>query len=200
MKDGFKNNEESRKHSSSSMVFLNVEEKVIVLRGQSVILDTDVADLYSVETRRINEAVRNNKNKFPDDYVFTLTNSELQSLRSKFSTAKVSAKSRVAPKAFTEKGLYMIATILKSLKARDATFAIIETFAKVRHLKQGLIEIHKERNVSKRKELMHSFGKELSDIVMPDMETSETESTIELNFFIGKIKHTVRRIRKRDNQ
>lgn len=168
-----------------SLTYKSIEDRIIVVRGKSVMLDTDVALLYGVETRRINEAVKNNKDKFPADYVFALTDSELQSLRSKCSTANVSVKSRVTPKAFTEKGLYMIATILKSPKARDVTFAIIETFAKVRRLKRELIEIHREQDEVKRKQKMHSFGRELSDIVMPDMETSETESTLELNFFIG---------------
>jgi len=184
----------------SRPIYKNIEERIVVVRGKSVMMDTDVALLYGVETRRINEAVKNNKDKFPIDYVFALTDSELQHLRSKYSTANVSVKSRVAPKAFTEKGLYMIATILKSPKARDVTFAIIETFAKVRRLKRGLIAIHREKDEEKRKQKMRSFGRELSDIVMPDMETSETESTLELNFFIGKIKHTVRRIRKRDEK
>ena len=184
----------------SSLTYKSIEERIIVVRGKSVMLDTDVALLYGVETRRINEAVKNNKDKFPTDYVFALTDNELQHLRSNISTANVSVKSRVAPKAFTEKGLYMIATILKSPKARDVTFAIIETFAKVRRLKRGLIEIHREKDEEKRNHKMHSFGRELSDIVMPDMETSEIESTLELNFFIGKIKHTVRRIRKRDER
>ena len=62
-----------------------------------------------VETKRINEAVRNNPDKFPDDYMFELTEEELQVLWSKFSTAKMSNKNRYMPKAFTEKGLYMLA-------------------------------------------------------------------------------------------
>ena len=89
-------------------------------------------------TKRVNEAVRNNPEKFPADYMFTLTVDELSDLRSKISSAKVSSKSRVLPKAFTEKGLYMLATVLKSQRATEATFAIIETFAKVRTLKREL--------------------------------------------------------------
>lgn len=103
-----------------------------------------MADLYGVETRRVNEAVRNNPDKFPTDYMFELTKSELRDLRSKISTTKVSSKSRSATKVFTEKGLYMLATILKSEKATEVTFAIIETFAKVRGLKRELVELHKE--------------------------------------------------------
>ena len=83
----------------------DVEVKIVTIRKQSVIADADVAELYGVDTRRINEAVRNNPEKFPEDYMFELTLNELRDLRSKISTTKVSSKSRSATKVFTEKGL-----------------------------------------------------------------------------------------------
>ena len=76
--------------------------------------------------------------------MFTLNQEELQYLRSKISTTKLSLKSRTMPKVFTEKGLYMLATILKSKQALEATFAIVETFAKVRYLKREIVSLHKE--------------------------------------------------------
>lgn len=79
------------------------------------------------------------------------------------------------------------------------TFAIIETFTKVRGLKRELLDLHKETDSKKQAGKMQHFGQVLSDIVMPDLKTSETESTLELNFFIGKIKHTVKRIKKNNN-
>ncbi|MCC8035283.1 MAG: ORF6N domain-containing protein [Rikenellaceae bacterium] len=88
-------------------------------------MDSNVAELYGVETKRVDEAVRNNPDKFPEDYIINLTYSELQDLRSKISTAKLS-KTRVAPRGFTEKGLYMLATILKSPVATETTIAIIQ--------------------------------------------------------------------------
>lgn len=118
-------------------MFEKVRGKIISLRNSQVILDSDIAELYGVETKRVNEAVKNNKDKFPDDYMFQLTNEEMIYLRSNFSTANISPKSRVLPKAFTEKGLYMLATILKSRQATNVTFAIIETFATVRQLKEN---------------------------------------------------------------
>lgn len=174
----------------------NVRKSIIIIRDVPVIADADVANLYGVETKRVNEAVRNNPDKFPEDYMFVLSSDESDVLRSKFSTTKLSAKSRALPKVFTEKGLYMLATILKSKSALNVTFAIIETFTQVRNLKRELIDLHKENNPEKQTTKMRHFGKMLSDIVMPDLETSETESTLELNFFIGKIKHTVKRIKK----
>ncbi len=179
--------------------FNEVQQRIVIIRDQSVILDADVATLYGVETKRINEAVRNNKDKFPENYMFELSNEESQVLRSKFSTLDAGGRghhSKYNYKAFTEKGLYMLATILKSKQATAATFAIIETFAKVRALKRELVELHKETDKKRQTQRLNRFGEMLTDIVMPDVDTVETESSLELNFFIGKIKHTVRRIRK----
>ncbi len=179
---------------------IEVQKRIVCVRGMTAIIDADIAELYGVETKRVNEAVRNNPDKFPPDYMFELTSSELEDLRSKFSTANLSSKSRALPKAFTEKGLYMLATILKSQQAIATTFAIIETFAKVRGLKHELVELHKENDKRQQAEKLRHFGKTLADIVMPDLDTVETESSLELNFFIGKIKHTVKRIKKAEQK
>ena len=189
------------KHMSvlSSALMAEVKSNIVLVRDIPVITDADVAALYGVETKHINQAVRNNPEKFPEDYMFVLTEKETTDLRSKFLTTKLSSKSRTRPKVFTEKGLYMLATILKSKAAVEVTFAIIETFAQVRSLKRELVELHSETNPKEQASKMQHFGRMLSDIVMPDLETAETESTLELNFFIGKIKHTVKRIRKADS-
>ena len=105
---------------------------------------------------------------------------------------------RNSTKVFTERGLYMLATVLKGKKARDITFSIIETFFKMRSLKRELIELHQETDKEKQTSKMKHFGEVLTDIVMPDLQTSETESSLEINFIIGKIKHTVKRIRIED--
>ena len=192
------NKKRSTKRRNTDIVIKesDVEVKIATIRKHSVIADADVAELYGVDTRRINEAVRNNPEKFPEDYMFELKQSELQDLRSKISTTKVSPKSRSATKVFTEKGLYMLATILKSKKATEVTFVIIETFAKVRGLKRELVDLHEETDSVRQAAKMKHFGEVLSDIVMPDLKTAETESTLELNFIIGKIKHTVKRVKK----
>ena len=177
-----------------------VEGKIAVIRNVEVIADADVAELYGVETKRINEAVRNNPDKFPARYMFELSKSELQDLRSKISSTNVSAMNRNSTKVFTERGLYMLATILKGERARAVTFAIIETFAKVRELKRELLELHQETDKEVQKTKMQHFGEVLSDIVMPDLQTLETESSLEINFLIGKIKHTVKRVRKEEKK
>lgn len=180
-------------------LFEQVRQKIILIRDCQVILDVDVAELYGVETKRVNEAVRNNPDKFPQGYVFQLSDEEMEYLRSKNSTANLSPKTRVLPKAFTEKGLYMLATILKSPQATQATLAIIETFASVRQLKRELHALHGETDGKSQQSKMQHIGEMLSSIVMPDLETSETESSLELNFLIGKIKHTVKRVKRQND-
>ena len=173
-----------------------VENKIAVIRGIPVIADADVAALYGVETKRVNEAVSNNPDKFPPLYMFELDVSELQNLRTKISSTNVSFMNRKSTKVFTERGLYMLATVLRGDRAREVTFAIIETFYKVRSLKRELLELHSEPDKEVQNQKMKHFGEVLSDIVMPDMETSETESSLEINFIIGKLKHSVKKVRK----
>ena len=89
----------------------DVRKSIVVIRDIPVIADADVASLYGVETKRVNEAVRNNPDKFPEDYMFVLSSEESDVLRSKFSTTNISSKSRVLPAAFfqkqgTSQGLY----------------------------------------------------------------------------------------------
>ncbi len=92
----------------------------------------------------------------------------------------------------------MLATIIKSPFAVKASLNIIETFAAVRSLRKELIEVHNEKDESIKKGKIEHFGQLLSDIVMTDLETSETESTLEINFFIGTLKHTVKRVKRND--
>lgn len=108
-----------------------IQDKILEIRGAKVMLDSDLAALYQVETKRINEAVKNNIDKFPEDFYFVLTNEEFEILRSKFSTTKFS-KARTNPKVFTEQGVYMLATVLKSKVATDVTINIMRTFTKLR--------------------------------------------------------------------
>lgn len=183
-------------NTNLNLLLPEVSDQIVTIRKQEVIADADVAFLYGVETKRINEAVKNNYDKFPETYMFELDNNELHDLWSKNSTTKVSTKSRHTTKVFTEKGLYMLATILKSERATEVTFAIIETFAKVRELKRELVALHENTDKEQERTKMQHFGEILTDIVMPDLETTESESSLELNFIIGKIKHTVKRVRK----
>ncbi len=172
--------------------FSDIEEKIITIRNQKVIIDSDVAELYGVQTKEINQAVRNNPDKFPNNYIFELDKQEVTNLRSKFLTTN-SPMTRVNPKAFTEKGLYMLATILKSKKATQTTIAIIETFTQIRELSRTVSELSEVKDEKEQKSLMQKSGEIISDILGEDMKTTDTETTVELNFAVLKFKHTIKR-------
>lgn len=176
----------------------DVESRIIELRGQKVLLDRDVAELYGVETRRVNEALRNNPEKFPEGYVFTTQPSERQGLVENFDRFKPLQHSPVEPHAFTEKGLYMLATILKSKRAAQTTISIIESFVQLRELSRNIQAIHDEKDNEKQKGLIQRTGELLSDLLVDDTELTETESTIELNLMAVKFKHTVKRTKRNE--
>lgn len=180
---------------------IEVEDKIIIMRNQPILLDRDVAELYGVQTREINQAVKNNPEKFPQGYILELKDEEIESLKSKVLISNgTRGGSRWTPKAFTEKGLYMLATILKGKRAVEATLEIIETYAKVRELQRDLVALHRETDSEKKQSLMSRFSAALSDIVLPELRPDETETSVELNFIIGKIKHTVKRKRYPDSE
>jgi len=170
----------------------DIENHILTVRGEQVLLDSDIANLYGVETRDINKSVKNNPEKFPEGYVIELSKSELEDLRWKFSTAKV-AMTRVLPKAFTEKGLYMLATILKSPQAVQTTLAIIETFTKIRHLSRTLNQLTETEDASQQKSLMQKSGEIIAEVLGEELTTTDTETTIELNVAFLKVKHTIKK-------
>ena len=183
-----------------------VKDVIIPLRGEEVILASDVAKLYGVETRIVNQAVKNNPEKFPEGFVYELTKEEWKVLRSKILTLNESKgrghNIKYLPKAFTERGLFMLATILKSPVATQTALAIVNNFAQVREVRRRILAMHDmEGKMDKKSQMkfLSGFGNLLTDILMPEMETSDTETSMELNFVIGKLKHTVKRSRKKDN-
>ncbi len=155
-------------------------------------LDSDVAEIYGVETKRINEAVKNNPDRFPDGYLLEMTEEESENLKSKLSTSSWGGK-RYTPKVFTERGLYMLATILKSEQAVQTTLAIIETFAKIRNLSRNMQALSTSETESEQKDLMKKSGEIIAEILDDDLETTDTETTVELNLALLKFKHTIKK-------
>ena len=123
--------------NNTPIPYLEVQDKVATIRKQPVMADADVAELYGVETREVNQAVRNNPDKFPEGYVVELESEEVEVLRSKILTLEQKPgkghHSKHGYKVFTERGLYMLATILKGERAVRTTLAIIDTYVKTRH-------------------------------------------------------------------
>lgn len=173
---------------------IEVENKIITLRGQQVILDADVAELYGVETRDINKAVKNNFEKFPKGYVSDLDPSEKSELVENFHRFHRQKHSTVMPKAFTEKGLYMLATILKSPKAVETTIAIVEAYAKLRELSRVMMEIpRQEENSVEQKSLLQRGGQLVEDLMTDALPVQNSETSFELNLAMLKFKHSVKR-------
>ena len=181
----------------------DVESRIVIVRSQHVLLDRDVAELYGVETKRINEAVKNNPEKFPPRCIIYLDEEESAVLRSKFSTIEPSQGkghySKYNFKAFTERGLYMLATILKSPRATQTTLAIIDTFVEVREMARTMEAL---QNVTdggtEQQSLLQKTGQLLATVVGNNLSTASTETEIELNFAVVKIKHKF--IRKEDEK
>lgn len=174
----------------------NLKELIIEIRGLSILLDSDVAQIYGVETRDINKAVANNSDKFPVGYIVELSRPEKTELVENFHRFEKLKHSTVNPKAFTEQGLYMLATILKGSVATQATISIIETFTKIRELSRGVKELATIQDKTQQKALMQRSGELIAEIFDEDLQTSDTETSIELNFAVLKFKHTIKKKNK----
>lgn len=125
-----------------------LKEKLYEIRGKQVLLDTDLAEIYGYDTKGFNRQVKNNIDKFDEDFMFELTDEELEDLRRKNCTANISSKSRYNPHVFTEQGLYMLMTVLKGPLAVKQSKALIRTFKK---MKDYILE---NRNLIGQRELL----------------------------------------------
>ena len=178
--------------------FENLEGKLIKYKDQFVLVDSDVAELYGVTTKEINQAVNNNPNKFPDGYILELTSEEKAKVVKKFDHLKKLKYSPYLPKVFTEKGLYMLATIIKSKVATETTIKIIETFADIKKLSRNLNAISADQSEEEQEALVKESNVLLEKIIdiepMREMKDDETEieTKIELNLGFVKVSRVVK--------
>ena len=110
-----------------------ITHRIVLLRGQKVLLDADLSALYGVETRRLNEQVRRNLERFPEDFLFELTDAGFANLKSHFATSSWGGR-RTLPLAFTEHGAIMAASVLKSARAVDVSVYVVRAFVQLREL------------------------------------------------------------------
>ena len=170
----------------------DVEDKLITLRNQKVLLDCDVAELYGVKTKEVNQAVRNNPKKFPYGYIFVLDKYEKAEVVKKFDRLNNLKYSSVEPTAFTQRGLYMLATIIKSSRATETTLAIVDTFVTVRELASTMEKLQvAEDGGTQQKQLLQHSGELMADVIGNNLSTTTAETEIELNFAVVKIKHKI---------
>ena len=181
----------------NKLILQSVEKKIMTLRNEKVILDSSVAELYGVETRELAQAVKNNPDKFPVGYILELSKREKDEVIKIFDNLKIKF-SPSNPKAFTEKGLYMLATILKSKQATATTLAIVEAFAQLRELSRAVVELSETTNKKTQKSLMERSGEIMSELLYGGLEKSDSETSLEINLAIMKFKHTVKRKRNKN--
>lgn len=126
--------------NSAGRAIENIERCILLLRGQKVILDRDLAALYEVETKNLNKAVRRNLARFPGDFMFHLTADEAESLRFQIGTLKRGQHFKYLPLAFTEQGVAMLSSVLNSQRAIQVNIAIMRAFVRLRET----LSLHKE--------------------------------------------------------
>ena len=123
-----------------------IEKRILLLRGQKVMLSTDLAELYEVAPKVLVQAVKRNSTRFPGDFMFQLDLQEVRNLKSQFVTSSWGGRRRAAPYAFTEQGVAMLSSVLKSERAVQVNIAIMRAFVKLREI------------LSTHKELAHKLG------------------------------------------
>ena len=185
--------------------FESLESKLIELRDAFVLIDKDVAMLYEIEPKRLREQLKRNIEKFPKDYAYQVSNEVFDMMVSQNVTPSKSSFGGTNPWVFTEKGLYMVATILKSKNALNATFQIIETFSKIKELSRNINDIMKTTDEDMQKELALKSNKILEDVIDidddileddEDGEIIETKTKFEFNLGFAKVSRSIKKIKK----
>jgi len=120
-----------------------IESRIFLIRGQKVMLDADLAELYEVETRRLNEQVRRNSERFPEDFMFQLTTEEFANLKSQFATSSWGGR-RKLPFVFTEHGAIMAASVLNSKRAIETSVQVVRAFAGLRQMLASNAELSRK--------------------------------------------------------
>ena len=153
-----------------------VISKIYLIRNHKVMLDVDLAELYQVGTKRLNEQVRRNLDRFPDDFMFQLTDQEWESLRSQIATSKKGRGGRrYAPFAFTEHGVLMLSSVLNSERAIQVNIQIMRIYTKIKGMvldhKDILLKLEKlERKISKHEENFKVVFTYLKELLNPATE------------------------------
>lgn len=111
-----------------------IEKKILLLRGEKVMLDSDLAELYGVQTKELNRAVKRNLDRFPQDFMFQLSPDEIDGLRFHFGTSKGRGGRRYLPYVFTEQGVAMLSSVLKSKRAVQVNIEIMRAFVRLREM------------------------------------------------------------------
>jgi hypothetical protein len=167
-----------------------IKSKIILINDKPVILDRDVAEIYGVETKELNQAVSRNKDKFPERYLIEVGDKEKNELVTNCDRFASLKHSTARPKCFTEQGLYMIATILKSKRAKDVTMQIIDTFTEFRQIAKSLDSAGNAKNNKSLGDYLATAATKLGNLLIKNMEadSNTVKTTLELNLGIARAK------------
>jgi len=160
-----------------------LEQRIFVIRGKRVMLDLDLAALYGVPTKRLNEQVRRNLRRFPEEFMFRLTRVEALSLRSQNATSNRGGR-RYLPYAFTEHGVAMLASVLNSEKAIEVNIQIIKAFIRLNQYLSTHVELARkfkelEQRIGKQDETIESVVQVIRELLLrPNIEIPKTKFTI----------------------
>lgn len=163
-----------------------VGDKIFTIRGQKVMIDSDLAKLYGVRTKNLNKAVRRNLERFPSDFMFQITKVEYDTLRFQFGTLKKGAHSKYLPFAFTEQGISMLSSVLRSKKAVEVNIVIMRAFVRIRRI------INNNKDLSYLfKELKHKVDQHDTEIgliikTIERMITTDKKPKTKMGFIVGK--------------
>lgn len=161
-----------------------IAQSILILRGHRVLLDNNLAALYGVETRRLNEQVRRNRSRFPADFIFELTDEEFANLKSQFATSSWGGR-RKRPLAFTEHGAIMAATVLNSPRAVEMTIYVVRAFVQLRDMlasNQQLAEkfAELERKVSSHDQAITGILRAIRELMNPPLPKKRSIGFVEL--------------------
>jgi len=138
-------------NSVQAVTLANLEHRILLLRGLKVMLSTDLAALYEVEPRVLNQAVKRNQDRFPEDFMFQLTSEEYSNLKSQLVTSSWGGVRRALPYAFTEQGVAMLSSVLQSPRAIQVNIAIMRAFVKLREMLTSHRELARKLDAMERK-------------------------------------------------
>jgi hypothetical protein len=173
-----------------------IEKKILLIAGQKVMLDSDLAALYGVTTKRLNEQVRRNLKRFPSDFIYQLSAEEFESLRSHFATIKIGRGKhrKYLPYVFTEQGIAMLSSVLNSDRSIEVNIQIMRTFVKLREM----ISTHKDlaKKLSELEKKYDSQFQIVFEAVRQILET-ETKPKKKIGFIVKECQAVYRTTRKR---
>ena len=154
-----------------------IEKKIFLIRGKKVMLDKDLAELYGVPTYRLNEQVKRNLDRFPEDFMFQLNKEEYYSLRSQFAILKQGEHRKYPPYAFTEQGVAMLSSVLNSKRAIQVNIQIMRAFTRLKRLTSTHKELSKklselESKVTKHDKEIQSIFEAIYKLIEPQVNKS----------------------------